>query len=29
MVIERQQELKKKAGQYHKNRYHKLMIAVN
>ena len=27
--IERQQELKEKAKQYHKNRYHNLMIAVN
>ena len=26
--IERQQELKEKARQYHKNRYHNLMIAV-
>ena len=26
---ERQQELKEKAKQYHKNRYHNLMIAVN
>ena len=27
--IERQQKLKEKAKQYHKNRYHNLMIAVN
>ena len=27
--IERQQELKEKAKQYHKNRYHNLMIGVN
>ena len=26
--IERQQELKEKARQYHKNRYHNLMISV-
>ena len=27
--IEKQQELKEKARQYHRNRYHNLMIAVN
>ena len=27
--IEKQKELRKKAKQYHKNRYHNLMIAVN
>ena len=27
--IEKQQELKEKARQYHKNRYHNLMVAVN
>ena len=29
LPIEKQQELKDKAKQYHKNRYHNLMIAVN
>ena len=29
LPIEKQQELKEKAKQYHKNRYHNLMIAVN
>ena len=27
--IEKQQELKEKAKQYHKNRYHNLMISIN